>query len=312
MRKPLVVGALLLTAGALIQAQEQAPLELKMSRELLSFEVDSDAVVAAEAVPPEVPLEAAAVQEEAAAPEPLAPEVFKMSGYLEVGGMQHQLTQNYPDWNGQFLRGFLRTAPNLAWQLELLDSSQFSDRGTLLVLGNTWDINPDWYLTNSVATSSGGFFFPELKIDTAINRIWLDERNLVTSVGLGTVKAKDEHNDVGLMFSAAYHFNQPWVLEGGVRFNESNPGGVASMGKYVALTYGRDKESIISLRYGFGTEAYQTLGANVQVSNFESDIYTLTWRKWLRSHQGIQLRLETYKNPSYIRNGAEISLFHEF
>jgi YaiO family outer membrane protein len=314
MRNSVFVSLILLLAHAPIQAEELLPLSLKMSPQLGEEVGTSEVAVVAEpeqAEVPELPVEEPVAPEElAAAAAPLA--VFQMSGYLELGVMQHQLTQNYPNWNGQFVRGFLRTAVDTAWQLEILGSSQFGDSGTLLVLGNTYDINENWYTTNSIASSRGGFFLSQLKLDSAINRIWLDGRNLVTSVGLGVVQAKDEHSDLSVMLSGAYHFSEPWVLEGGIRFNQSNPGGVASTGKYAALTYGRDQASIVSLRYGFGTEAYQTLGTNVQISNFASDVYTLTWRKWLRPKLGVQLRLEAYKNPNYSRNGVEVSVFQEF
>jgi YaiO family outer membrane protein len=314
MRNFVFFSFVLLCAHAPIQAEELLPLSLKMSQQVAVEVGTSEVAVVAEpeqAEVPELPVEEPVAPEElAAAAAPLA--VFQMSGYLELGVMQHQLTQNYPNWNGQFVRGFLRTAVDTAWQLEILGSSQFGDSGTLLVLGNTYDINENWYTTNSIASSRGGFFLSQLKLDSAINRIWLDGRNLVTSVGLGVVQAKDEHSDLSVMLSGAYHFSEPWVLEGGIRFNQSNPGGVASTGKYAALTYGRDQASIVSLRYGFGTEAYQTLGTNVQISNFASDVYTLTWRKWLRPKQGVQLRLEAYKNPNYSRNGVEVSVFQEF
>jgi YaiO family outer membrane protein len=308
MRNSVFVSLILLLANTPIRAEELLPLSLKMSPQLALGILASETAEIAE---PEQPVvEPVAPEELAVAAAPLA--VFQMSGYLELGLMQHQLTQNYPNWNGQFVRGFLRTAVDTAWQLEILGSSQFGDSGTLLVLGNTYDINENWYTTNSIASSRGGFFLSQLKLDSAINRIWLDGRNLVTSLGLGAVQAKDEHRDLSVMLSAAYHFSEPWVLEGGIRFNQSNPGGVASTGKYAALTYGRDQESIASLRYGFGTEAYQTLGGNVQISNFASDVYTLTWRQWLRPKQGVQLRLEAYKNPNYSRNGVEVSVFQEF
>ena len=115
-----------------------------------------------------------------------------------------------------------------------------------------------------------------------------------------------------LLLAASYYFSQPWVLEGGTRFNYSNPGGVSSTSSYVAVTYGEEKRRIVSLRYGFGTEAYQLIGDSTVLSDFHSDTWTLTWREWLARQRGFQVRLESYRNPTYGRTGLEFSLFQEF
>jgi hypothetical protein len=45
----------------------------------------------------------------------------------------------------------------------------------------------------AAAGSSGGFFFPALRVDAQLNKKWLARRQLITSVGGGYFKAKDVH-----------------------------------------------------------------------------------------------------------------------
>ena len=237
---------------------------------------------------------------------------LNMSGYLEAGMLHHSLSSGYPDWNGQFVRGVLHSDEKNTWRSEIVNLSEFGDTGTLFALGNTHDIDEKWFSSASVSTSSGGFFLPELRLDVAINRKWLERLNLVTTVGVTRVNAKDTHQDNSVLLAASYYFVQPWVIEGGVLVNHSDPGGVTSNSQFVAFTYGQEKHRIISLRYGFGEEAYQVVAQGTTLVNFNSDVLTMTWREWLTSNRGFQIRTEAYHNPSYDRNGIELSFFQDF
>ncbi len=231
---------------------------------------------------------------------------------VEVGALQHTLTAGFPDWRHQFVRANLRTDPDNLWDADLVHAARFDDSGTMLVLGNTHQFNPAWYTNVSVAASSGGFFFPSLRMDVAVNRKWGAQQKLVTTVGLTAFNAKDGHRDRSLLLGLTYYFDLPLVIEGGIRINRSNPGAVVSRANYVAMTYGRAQHRIVALRHGFGEEAYQLIGANALLVDLNSNVSTLTWREWLRPQQGVQLRVEKYSTPFYRRRGVELALFQEF
>jgi len=237
---------------------------------------------------------------------------LKMSGHIEAGLMHHSLTNNYGSWNGQFLRTVLQIDEKNIVNAELANSKQFGDNGTLLVLGLSHSLNKDWFANASISGSSGGFFLPRLRMDVSINRKWLEDQSLVTTIGFTAVNAKDDHKDRSVLLSAAYYFQQPWIIEGGIRFNRSNPGQVTSNAKFAAVTFNQDKLREVSLRYDFGEEAYQLIGNNQALSQFDSHALSLTWREWIMRNGGLQLRLESYKNPSYDRNGMELTWFQEF
>ena len=234
------------------------------------------------------------------------------SGYIEAGVLYHTLTAGYPDWRGVFLRGGWRSDAKNYWTSELVRSQQFDDQGTLGVIGNTHVINDLWYSTVSVSGSTGGFYLPEFRVDASLSRKWFERRNFVTTAGITAINANDGHKDKSLLLAAAYYFESPFVLEGGIRLNNSNPGSVRSNAQYVALTYGVAGNQIMSLRYGFGEEAYQYITPDALLVNFNSYIWTGTWRKWVTSKQGFQVRAEAYHNSYYDRQGIELSVFQEF
>jgi YaiO family outer membrane protein len=234
------------------------------------------------------------------------------TGMLEAGVLQHALSAGFPDWRHAFVRGNLRTSENNVWDADLVHARRFGDTGTMLVLGNTHQFSPLWYGNFSVAASHGGFFLPRLRVDLTANRKWGARSELVTTVGIMAFKAKDGHEDRSVLLGLSYYFTIPLVIEGGVRINRSNPGAVPSHANYAALTYGRQDHAIVSLRHGFGTEAYQLIGANALLVDLDSKVSTLTWRQWLRPRQGLQLRAEHYSTPFYRRRGVELALFQEF
>lgn len=244
---------------------------------------------------------------------PAAPAPFVPKGTLEAGVGFSSLTAGYQNWNSQFVRGVYAADPKNTWTAEVANMQQFGDRGILFALGNTHVIDDDWYVSTALATSAGGFFQPRVRGDVAVYRKLLEPRNLVIGAGLSSIQAKDDHRDLAVVLSAAYYFESPWVLEGGVRINRSNPGSVVANYYTVAATYGRDKERFVSLRFATGREGYQLVGdGGSALANFSSHDALLTWREWVGRDWGFQVRAGTYGNPYYRRVSGELSLFVDF
>jgi YaiO family outer membrane protein len=231
---------------------------------------------------------------------------------VDAGLLRHTLSDGYGTWTQQFVRGVFGTSASDTWNAEVVHAREFGDSGTLFVVGNTHQFGERWYTSVAASGSSGGFFFPHARLDLTANRKMLAHKNLVGTLGVTAVDSKDGHRDRSVLLGATYYFDSPWVLEGGIRMNRSNPGRVGSNGKYVAATWGRHHQQIVSLRYGFGSEAYQYVGPDALLVDFNSRVWTATWRTWLRPRQGIQLRAEAYRNPFYDRRGIELSAFQEF
>jgi YaiO family outer membrane protein len=242
-----------------------------------------------------------------------AAEPSSASGTVEAGLLHHSVSAGLGDWNQQFVRGTLRTSDATVWNADLVNAQQFGAHGALAAGGVTHVLDEDWY--GSLAASYGsGFFYPQARADAVINRKLGSERNLVASVGLTAVNAHDGHRDRSLLLGLSWYLPSAWVLQGGMRINRSNPGGVMANTKYVAATWGYNKQQYIVLRYDMGEEAYQYIGAGTAdlLVNFRSNVLSGTWRKWLAPTYGFQLRAEAYHNPYYNRRGLEAALFKEF
>ena len=179
-------------------------------------------------------------------------------------------------------------------------------------MGNTHVFNPDWFSNLSVGTSVGGFFWPRVRVDAFLSKKWLEKRNLVTTFGFGYYDAKDVHEDINFFIGATYYFESPWIVEAGLHYNISHPGAVTAPAPFAAVTYGRNKQYYLVLRVGIGREAYQVVGPDEAITDFASQVVTLTWRQWLTPQWGFKLLTEYYHNPFYQRAGFEFGIFREF
>ena len=240
---------------------------------------------------------------------------LKMTGTIEVGASAYELTADYPARHNSFVRGEIKADGDQRWTGEIANISEFGDSGTLLVLGYEKTINRNWVVQAGVAGSDSGLTLPRLRFDMALGHKWLEGANLVTTVGVTTIQAKDAHSDHAIQFSTAYYFDAvgwSWAVEGGMRNNISNPGAVSADAYYAAATLARPKVRTISLRLGSGQEGYQLVGDNTALVNFPSETLLLTWREWFSANSGLQWRWDRYRNPFYRSSGIEASWFLDF
>lgn len=228
---------------------------------------------------------------------------------LNAGGQT--LTGGYPAWRQMTLRGNYETGVHVL-QGELSAKKEFNQSGTFAGVGDTFTINPDWYANVSVGAGDGAFYLPRFRADGALSKKWLENRSLVTTVGLGYYSAPDGHVDRGLLLSAAYYFDAPLVVEGGVRYNRSSPGGIVTHQQFLAATLGRDKQDLVSGRIAWGSEGYLAIAENTTLVDFQSKELSLAWRHWITQRWGFVADANFYRNPTYDRRGANFGFFHHF
>lgn len=230
---------------------------------------------------------------------------------LELSAGAQRLTGGFGNWRDLTLRGTYGAGAHLL-QGELSQNHRFGQDGTFVGVSDTYTFNPDWYGSVAVGAGDGAFYLPKVRLDATLYRKFLPARNLVGSVGVGYYDAPTGYTDRSVSLGAAYYFEAPWIVEGGVRFNTSNPGSVKSQQQFVALTWGRNKQDLVTGRYGWGSEGYLAVAAGAQLVNFDSREASLTWRHWLNSSTGVLVGANGYTNPSYRRSGVTVGIFHDF
>ena len=234
------------------------------------------------------------------------------ANYIEAGLNYSDLSNSYANWYGAFVRGSWQQNENNVWQAEIVRESEYDAWGTYFSAGLTHTFNEDWYGSVFLGTSDDAFFFPKFRMYAFINRKLLTDKNLVATVGVGYEEAQTVNADTSLYIGASYYFEQPWEVEGGIRFNRSNPGAETSNRYRVAVTYGQAFDRYLIAEYDWGTEAYQYVSTDVSIMDFNSQILTLTLRQWLAKDWGFGVKGEFYTSDEYDRTGIEISVFKNF
>lgn len=251
---------------------------------------------------------AAAMTGVAQAQEPPGMDLRLDRSTLELRLGAQRLTAGYPSWREGTLLLTHRSGAHL-WQAELSSQQRFGARGTFVSIMDTYTVNADWYASLALAAGDGAFFLPRRRVDAFLYRKLLEDRSLVAFAGVGDYRAPDGHEDRMLTVGAIKYFAAPWVLQGGVRFNESRPGPVRTRQQFVAATYGRAPDDQVTARYGWGREGYLAIAPGTLRVDFESREASLQWRRWIDRSQGVSVALEHYRNPFYHRSGVMVGYF---
>jgi YaiO family outer membrane protein len=231
--------------------------------------------------------------------------------YVESGASYETLTNGFGRWDGGYIRGVYKDGKNV-FNGEVNGQQEFGDSGTYFAVGDTYTFNPNWYGAITVGSSVEGFFWPRIRIDGFLNKKWLGRKQWVTTAGYGFFEAKDVHRNHYLFLGSTYYFSKPWIVEEGMYFNISNPGSVFAPAGFVAITQGHNQRQYITVRAGLGEEGYQLVGPTVTLTQFESQTFSVTWRRWLGPSWGLNFVADFYHNPFYMRGGSTFGLFKEF
>jgi YaiO family outer membrane protein len=246
------------------------------------------------------------------------PDVFSGPGYIEAGGGYSNITGPYSNWTDAYIRGMVSGGHNV-FNGEFVREDRFGGTGWLYTLSLTRTLTENWYAQVSGGGSIGGFFLPLFHSDAVINRKLLKRRQLVVTAGGGYDKSKFADYDGRAQVGAAYYFQFPVVVQGGLMWTYSNPGSILARVQYLSATEGYDKEHFITLRYEWGREGYEVVGlptpgitAPAVLYNFSEHTATATWRQWIGPRWGFNLNVEQHQEPLYHRLGGTLGVFLEF
>ena len=231
---------------------------------------------------------------------------------IDGGGIYYNVTEDFEDTYGEYVRVFYDASATDDFTFDVTRLERFGDDGTQFTVGNIHQFSDRWFTQLSVAGSAGGFFFPEVRVDGAISRRWFSDKRLVTTLGGGYFDAKDVHEDTRFYVEGIYYFKQAFVLQVGFQLNISEPGSVDSTSGYVAASYVKDKQRIVSLRGGVGDQAYQAVNETTSLIDFPFHSVRATWREWVGKTWGINIAAEHYSSDVYDQNGFELGFFKEF
>jgi YaiO family outer membrane protein len=230
---------------------------------------------------------------------------------VEVTTGTQQLTGGFSSWRHLTVRGVLEQGNHLL-QGELSSKREYDTGGTFAGLTDTITLDDRWFASASLGLGDGAFYLPRYRVDGFLYKKWLPEKNFISSIGLGYYDAPDGHVDRSLSLGGAWYFEQPLVLEAGVRFNRSSPGAVITRQQFIATSYTPDPSNALSARVAWGNEGYLPLTPDTSLVNFNSQEASLAWRRRINQNWGASISINHYRNPTYERSGIDIGLSRHF
>ncbi len=247
--------------------------------------------------------QATAVPVPAPAAEAEASPVLRPS--LEISSEFGHLTQGY---GAARTVGVKYTRPLAVGVLDLTATQQrrFGESGHYIGLQLTRDVNERNYVSLALGGGSS-VLWPIWRTDLNWHHKWGEQLNYVTGLGYMYASNRNDRNDRGLLLSLTGYFDQ-LVVEGGLHFNRNNPGGVRAGSQYVAATWGRDQVGTLMLRGETAQEAYQPIGVNQELVDFDSRNLSIEWRHWWRPGYSLIVGGKVYRNPYYTQTDLRLGV----
>ncbi len=232
------------------------------------------------------------------------------SGEIDINGGYS--FDGFKNWGGPSVSGSFEPRNSFnEWSAGVARVEEFGATGYLFESGVDRDLTDTWDVGLNIG-GANSFFLPQIAADITASRRWFDSDKFVTMFDGSYLRWQDVHRDYRWGVGAAYQFDRPWAVEAGVNIDVSTPGNVATEYQYVAVTQGREKKYLVTLRGEFGREAYQAIGPDTDISNFHSYGVSLKLRKWVGADWGFVATGNYYSNPFYQDKGIAVGFFKEF
>lgn len=232
------------------------------------------------------------------------------SGSIEVNG--GYTFDGFKNWSGPSVHGsfeprnsFNRWSAGVGRVEEFGTSGHIFEGGVDRDLTNTWDVG----LT---IRGANALFLPRLDADVSASRRWFHNKTFVTRFSGSYVRWHDVHRDYSWGMGASYNFAGTWGVEAGVNIDLSTPVNLYTVNQHVGVSHGRAKKRSISLGVDFGRNAYQVIGPETSISNFQSYGVSVQLRQWVGGGCGFVVNSSYFTNPFYQGEGVTVGFFKEF
>ena len=242
----------------------------------------------------------------------ILPSAARAHGWVGAGGSYYRLTQGYGRFEGLYAKGvFGEGSPTIGnWEVD--HARIFGYEETYGVFGVTQTLSPRWYGFLSMAASTNSNVVPAQRVDASLSYKALADKSLVATAGYTGISFRDGHRDSSGWANLTAYFPAHWVAMAGHAWLTSNPGSVGAQRSFVALSYDDSGRTEVTLRYGWGTEAYLPIGAFTALVDFRSHTLSATWRQWLGRDWGTDLYVARFASSYYRQTGGSIGVFYHF
>jgi len=239
--------------------------------------------------------------------------------YLELGGFDNFVNNNYGQWRGaqgrvmfRHLRGkgIRHFTPIVSFATQTRPGGSQATFGLdSYIVFNKW-----FYMLGGFGGSPSGsaVLWPKWRYGATGFITVPGVKGLVATLGASQIRGNQ--GDYGNIFSAGYlYYYGKAIWSGYLNFNRNYPGSIASNSGGFAVQYGAEKKQWIGIGMSGGKIAYQTIELHPLDVRFNTFGPNLFYQKWITPKWGVILRYD-YQNElnAYERHGVSASVFFEF
>lgn len=255
---------------------------------------------------------------ESAQPAESAPRAQEEPYYIELGGFESFVNNNYGRWTGASGKIMFRHLKKPFWRrfTPILGfATQTRPEGSQATFGldSYITFNKWFYMIAGVGGSPQGsaVLWPKLRYGAT---------GLITIPGVkglvGTLGAAQIHGEQAsygrILSTGAMYYRGRAIWSGYISFNRNFPGAIRSKSGALAVQYGAEKKYWIGAGMGGGRIAYQTIALrplDVRFLTFGPNVF---FQKWITHKWGVILKYD-YQNEldAYQRHGVVASVFFE-
>ena len=238
--------------------------------------------------------------------------------YIEFGGFENFVDNNYGHWSGATgrimfrhlkPRGLRRFTPIVSFATQTRPNGSQATFG----LDSYINFNKWFYMIAGVGGSPPGsaLLWPQFRIGATGLVTIPGVRGLVGTLGASQIRAGDG-TYANIFSPGALYYRGHAIWSGYISFNQNYPGSIASKSGGVAVQYRAEKKYWIGAGMGGGRIAYQTIALvplNVRFLSFGPNFF---FQKWITPKWGVILKYD-YQDEllAYQRHGVSASVFFE-
>jgi YaiO family outer membrane protein len=227
--------------------------------------------------------------------------------WLEANALVQQVTNNYGNWQGGYVR-LVSPSAHDTWYVDALGLHAFGERGLQVGVTQRHDWNSRFFQMIGANIGSGASIMPRARVDGALGIRLGDERRWQLTGGVSYVKSVRTLSDLAGTAAIAWYAPHAVLIEAGLRYNVSRPGDIHSQRVSLTSIWTPSPRRSLSLRAIGGSEGWQVLNSGTAFTRFQSQEFALAWREKITEHVAVSLQGDRYHNPYYTRSGVTLGV----
>ncbi len=239
-------------------------------------------------------------------------ETFPRMTRWEAGADFTHFTNGYGNGNYEFLGATLSREWSYTLRFDLGRAERFGDVGIGAGASLTRYLSGRWSATAGINAGSGDFVLPQYRINMAIARAFLPERNLSAEIGYVREQSKGDNYFDRIAVSTTWYTGPHWMLSGYFHYDLGQPGDTRTRFGGIGVTWYTWRRTYLGGLFQYGDISYTQVGPESFLVSYAEALFRVYYTAYFSREYGLNLRLDAGRNDFYDILGVSAGLFREW